>query len=530
MPVQKAANKLDQLEKEIWSSMRRFSSVKVLLAVHQAIKASEEPNSAVSQVFTLDEGGFQPFIAAGISSFAIRFSNPNRYTDKEFTLNDLTNLYNLVLDYLTADPITTNEEIDKEFHKSNPVFMMLRMVASQFPFQVNTFGFAAQSLLLFSEIPKEIENKKGIQRFGFSREFQKLTGLSVQDFVSCGFILWTGSCSKKTVGLTRDYFEKARSQGIELPDDEGILLMLNSITADPDRFRQTYEQMKQKDSRFRIYDFNPLLTFPLLRPWHYNQWKTMERDRIVAPLPDLIAYRISTGIFYEMFNHYKEEFSRYFGHLFGAYIGRLLEASVKSQNLMSEDTIRQTYPESSGKAPDWIVLDGSTAILIECKATRFSLTALETGAEESVNDSLKQILKGLEQLHEFRQAIITKAPGLEWLHHCTELKPVLITFEPLYLINTVLFRDHINCLLQKKENITGLPWRILSVKELECLQPHLGAGISVSETFSAMEVKTYNQVLNDLLTRTGLTYKDSMLYRLDQEMYKRLKINDLILR
>lgn len=529
MPVQKAANKLDQLEKEIWSSMRRFSSVKVLLAVHQAIKVSEEPNSAVSQVFTLDEGGFQPFIAAGISSFAFRFSNPNRHTDREFTLSDLTDLYNLVLDYLTADPITTNEEIDKEFHKSNPVFMMLRMVASQFPFQVNTFGFVAQSLLLFSELPNRLENKKGIPRFEFSREFQKLTGFSVLDFVSCGFIIWSGSYSKNNIGLTRGYFEKGRSHGIELPDDERIFLMLNSIAADPDRFRQTYEQMKQKDRRFRVYDFNPLLTFPLLKPWHH-QWKIKERDRMVAPLPDLIAYRISTGIFYEMFNRYKEHFSQYFGYLFEAYIGRLLEASVKSQNLMSEDTIRQTYPESSGKAPDWIVLDGSTAIFIECKATRFSLTALGTGAEESVNDSLKQVLKGLKQLHEFRQAVITKSLGLERLHHCTELKQVLVTFEPLYLINSVFFREHINRLLHETENITGMSWRILSVKELECLQPHLGAGISLSETFSAMEVKTYYQVLNDLLTRTGLTYKDSMLYRLDQEMYERLKISNRILR
>lgn len=518
------------LEKEIWSSIRRFSSVKVLLAVHQAIKDSTGLNSFVSHIFSLDKGSFLPFIAAGISSFAIRFSNPNRHTNREFTLSDLTDLYNLVLDYLTADPITTDEEIDKVFHKSNPVFVMLRMVASQFPFEVNTFGFVAQSLLLFSELPNRLENKKGIPKFEFYREFQKLTGLSVQDFMSCGFVIWTGSSSKNTIGLTRNYFEKARSQGVELPDDEGFLLMLNSIAADPDRFRQTYEQMKQKDRRFRVYDFNPLFTFPLLRPWHHNQWKTKEQDRIVAPLPDLIAYRISTGIFYEMFNRYKEQFAHYFGYLFEAYIGRLLEASVKSQNLISEDTIRQTYSESSGKAPDWIVLDGSTAILIECKATRFSLAALGTGAEESVNDSLKQILKGLKQLHEFRQSIITKAPGLERFHYCTEIKPVLVTFEPLYLINSVLFRNHINSLLHETENITGMPWRILSVKELECLQPHFGAGISLSETFSAMEVNTYHEVLNDLLTRTGLTYKDSMLYRLDQEMYERLKISDRILR
>ena len=388
MSIQRAASRLDQLEKEIRSSIRRFPSDKVLLSVSRAIKDSAESSSRVSQIFPLDKGGFHPFTAASIAAFAIRFSNPNRHTDKEFTLNDLTSLYSLVFDYLTADPITMDEEIAKRFQESNPVFMMLRVIASQFPFEVNTFGFIGQPLLLFGELPKVLQHKNGIPKFDFSVEFKKLTDLSIQDFVSGGFLAWTGSSSKNTMGLTRGYFEKARSQGIKIPDDKGMALLLNSIAADPNQFRQRYEEMKQKDRRFRIYDFNPLFTFPILRPWHHHQSKTMEQDRMVAPLPNLIAYRISTGIFYEMFNRYKEQFSRYFGYLFEAYTGRLLEASVDPPNLMAEDTIRRTYPESSGKTPDWIVLDGSTAILIECKATRFSLPALATGAEESINEAL----------------------------------------------------------------------------------------------------------------------------------------------
>jgi hypothetical protein len=224
-----------------------------------------------------------------------------------------------------------------------------------------------------------------------------------------------------------------------------------------------------------------------------------------------------------MFNRYETRFAEYFGHLFEAYTGRLLAASVSSEALISEDSIRQTYPESSGKVPDWIVLDGSTAILIECKATRFSLTALTTGAQESIDYSLKQVRTALRQLHEFRQAVIKKAPGLERFHHCSEIKPVVVTFEPLYLVNSVFFRDHINHLLLESDNITGLPWRILSVKELECLQPHLGTGISLRETLASMEVNTHHQVVQDLQTKTGLTYKDSMVYQFDREMYERLR-------
>ena len=514
--------RLDKLEKQIWSAFRSLPSDKVLLAVHRAIKQSNDPSSVIHQVFPLDHGGFHPFVGAGISAFTIRFSNPNRYGEKEISFADLANLYNLVFDYLTADPITADEELAKNFFESNPVFMVLRVVAGQFPFEVNTFGSIGRPLLLFGELPKDIENRKGIPKFDFPGKFQNLTGLSIGDFVASGFVAWAASSSKNIVGLTRGYFGKARSQGIKLPDDDGISLFLNCIAADPDRIRQNYEQMRQRDRRFRMYDFNPLLTFPILRPWHHHSKKAMGRDKMVAPLPDLIAYRTSTGIFYEMFNHYTDRFSEYFGHLFEAYTGRLLAASVRSGALISEESIRQTYDELAGKVPDWVVLDGSTAVLIECKATRFSLTALATGARESVDYSLKQVLTGLKQLHEFREAIIRKAPGLERFHYCAAIKPVLVTFEPLYLINSLFFRRHVNQVL-KTGGITDLPWSILSLKELECFQPHLGSGMSLSETLSAMETKSFNEVVQYLHARTRLTYKDSILYQFDQRMYDRLK-------
>ena len=515
--------KLDRLEKELRSTFRSFPSDKVLLEVHRAIKESKDPHSPIHAVFPPANGGFQPFVAAGISAFSIRYSSPDRYPEKQVTLADLAKLYNLVCDFLTADPITTDEEVAKKFDQSNPVFMMLRAVAGQFPFEVDTFASMGQPLLLFGEIPKVVGRKKGVPKFEFSKAFENVTSLSLHDFVVGCFVAWSASSSKNTLGITRSYFEKARTQGINLPDDAGISLLLNSIGADPRRFRQTYDEMKQEDRRFRIYDFNPILTFPILRPWHHHSTKTMQRDRMIAPLPDLIAYRASTGIFYEMFNRYRTEFSEYFGHLFEAYTGRVLEASVSSESLISEHSIRERYPESSGKVPDWVVLDGSIAILIECKATRFSLTALSTGAEESVDYSLKQVLAALRQLHEFRQAVIEKATGLERFHHCSEIKSVVVTFEPLYLINSVFFRDHINRLLLERDNITGLPWRILSVKELECLQAHLGTGISFAETLTSMEVKNYHQVLQDLQAKTRLTYKDSMIYQFDREMFERLR-------
>ena len=209
--------RLDKLEKQIWSAFRSFPSDKVLLAVHRAIKQSNDPSSVIHQVFPLDHGGFHPFVGAGISAFTIRLSNPNRHADKKFALSDLANLYNLVFDYLTADPITADEELAKNFYESNPVFMMLRVVASQFPFQINTFGSVGQPLLLFGELPKDIENRKGVPKFDFRGKFQKLTGLSIGDFVASGFVAWAASSSKNTVGLPGVISERPGHKALNFP-------------------------------------------------------------------------------------------------------------------------------------------------------------------------------------------------------------------------------------------------------------------------------------------------------------------------
>src|SRR5205085_3110224 len=122
---------------------------------------------------------------------------------------------------------------------------------------------------------------------------------------------------------------------------------------------------------------------------------------------------------------------------------RILQHASACSTLFSEDDLRQHYSSDSGKkVPDWVIIEGETAILIECKATRFSRAALATGSEAAVNDSLKQVIKGLRQLDNFRQACLAKKAGLEALHGCKMFRSVVVTLEPLYLINSLFFRKY----------------------------------------------------------------------------------------
>jgi hypothetical protein len=509
---------LKELESEIRKAIRQFSSDNILLAIRNALSDLRKENSIGHRFFAKDQVDFPPFVAAGIAAFSIMHSNPNR-DRPNVTWENLAKLAGMVRNYLLADPISFDETIREEFDASNPVFVMLRIVSSQFPFEVNLFGCHAQPLILFGKIAKEITSRKGVPEFDFDAEFQKVTGVSLEKFVDVGFVAW--AATEGTNGFTRGYFRKAQDQGINVPDDETISQILEQVAADPVSFREEYEKRKERDRRFQMYDFNPLFSFPILRPWKYHNGIQIDRDRMVAPIPDLVAYRFSTGIFYQMFNACGVRFSDYFGHLFEAYVGEILKQSVSNGTLVSEEDIRLTYPEKNRRVPDWIVIDGATAILIECKATRFSRAASATGAETAINDSLKQVLKGLRQLDEFRQALQARAPGLEMLHRCTTFKPILVSFEPLYLVDSPLFRQHIDHLLAA-EGVTGLPWRILSLKELEAFQPHMSAGVRLAEITQGMENGTFS--LEKVSALTGRTYKDSFLYKSDEEMYRRLGI------
>jgi len=508
----------------------QIDSIEDLEAVENKIRLMIQQHDLENVLLGLRQASdkLEPFMIAGITLFAIRHCTAGHRTPtyRALELSRLAPLADLVTQYLLTDPLTFDPTIQQDFYNSNLAFTMLRLVGSQMPYNISLFGQHAQPLILYHEIPKQLAERINIPRFDFEASFEKINGVSLTDFIKAGFAAFIAAKSHQ--GFTRSYFERARSEGINLPEDKDIVLALDKLAADTKKLKKLYRSYRLHDRRFGMYDFNPLFLHPIVRPWRQKKAAPIDQDRMIAPIPELIAFRISMGIYYQMFNRYGNKFSNYFGHVFEAYVGRILQNSVPAGTLLSEDDIRKTYPTDRGKVSDWIIIEGSTAILIECKATRFSRAALTTGTEDVINDSLKQVMKGLRQLHEFREACTAKQPGLEASYACTEFRPVLITLEPLYLVNSDLFREHIDDKLAA-EGITNLPWLILAVDELEKLQPHMAAGIGLDKILDDRNEKPLNTILEELHSQTGRTYKDSFLYDAgDRELYERLGLKPVL--
>lgn len=383
-----------------------------------------------------------------------------------------------------------------------------------------------RSLKLFRDIPERLKTSANKTSFNFESRFLELNGVSLTEFIDIGFILYSAALSN--TGFVGDYFDKARAQGISLPPDSSIGAIIEQFAADLIEMRATYERYKQPDRRYAAYDFNPLWVYPLVRPWTSGATPNWTDYRFMAPLPQLVLSRMSGGIYSQLFHHFKGDFANYFGVLFENYVGDLLRESFPAANMLSESDLRKKYQSDRGKVPDWVVFEGKTATLIECKATGLSAKALATADSAATDYGVDQIVRGLIQLHEFKESCLKKLDGLEILHSCTRLNLLLVTYEPFYLINSEPFRNIINAKLElvlKSQNIALTDWQVLSIGELEKLQPHLAASIGLGNVFRDLKSsKDFNSVLERCHAQTGKTYRDSFLYETDIEIYQRLKV------
>lgn len=463
---------------------------------------------------------FEPFVRAGISLFAIRFCSAGPKIEKVQTVRhkDLENIAHLVTQYLLADPITFDKNERNEFRSSNPVLMVLRLVGHQFPYSISTFGHHAQPYMLFKKIPKSLKENCSKYTFDIEHAFFELNEFSISDFIDVCFIIH--SVAVRNNNFTRAYLEKSREK-LNVPGELTISKIVDSIAGDPQKLNTFYYKFRNKDRRYRMYDLNPLFLFPIVRPWSHNNYVSYSKDRMIVPVPDLIAYRMSTGVYYQLFNEYHTDFSESFGLVFENYVGWILKESVSEDKIVHEKTIRKNFPDEFGPVPDFVILCDDSAILIECKATKFTRSALVTGKEDYVFDSLKQLIKGLIQLGKFRKACIDKHPSLKNFHKYKSFEAVLITIEPLYLINSVLFRDMINEELSK-EGISQFDWIIFSIKELEALQAHIKANHSLNGIINRLKAKNFNDVLDELNSDTKKTYQDCCLYKIQNEIYRRI--------
>jgi len=401
--------------------------------------------------------------------------------------------------------------------------LLLRKIGSQVRWNIQLHNLWGRTFYIYGELIKKRDTPDLIRDIVTSK-FEEKFGISLFDFIKLGFMVFCGS--QQPGPMNREYFDVARRQKLPIPGDDTIMTFLDLISVNSLTFRKICVDYVSVNNYLKTYKFNPLFDYPLIR-LNYGDAKRLARyDEFIAPVPQLLAYRFTTGLYYQLFNAFgKNKFSDSFGLLFEHYVNDLLQWYNLPGKVISENEIRPNLRPPKGqhiKIPDWVIFCEEGVILLECKATKYSQEIYEQGlnASESAKGCIRQLNKGINQLTSFEQYI----PKIMKAYHISgkrlPIKKVIVTFEPLGALNKGPLRKWMN-IEQSDEKDCKVIW----ICYLEEIQPYITKGSSLWSflvDFEKLELGEFDEIIKKMQSETGACYSDSVLCKYEDEFRNEL--------
>lgn len=384
--------------------------------------------------------------------------NSNDHRAKNFQdkgMFDTANIYNNLWD--PAVDVSETEELEVRQQALNG--LLLRIGNQQFPFQIGVRHLIPRCLYLFDEIPKSLKTPK----LDISAEINKIYGMTVKEILIVGFSIFAKS--------DEGYFNPEHLTGTDSEDlkkwltTERVDKLVSIATIDYYALRELFKKY-DTEKGLEQFSFNPLRTYPLVKT---------QIAGIVIPIPRFVMERFTSGIYFTLMDAFKASgkenmFLEFFGkELFEKYVGILLKQKYGPNQLLEE----WVYGKTKSKTPDWIIIEGDSAILIECKTSGISLEAKSWADLETVQASLRlRAAHGVKQSEKFIEQVRSKQKGLERLFHIKKFYKVIVTYDRIFMSGTPSIRSLIDKELEK-EGVKDKDYQVISIDELEKLIPVL---------------------------------------------------------
>lgn len=481
------------------------SSVKVIFKQYQL-------ESILWGLWQLKDG-LNPIEIAYTTSVAIEFTEPGRYdnTIKHLEKSVLMNLVKLATDFC----LNISGNVKKLSDETHDIFYTIfNLMANQFSVSSSYYGDFARALLLYKIIPNEIETKKF--EHTLTHEFKKDKGYSIDDYLLVCFIAF--AAINNNGKFSDDYFDKVTTVTKSLDFET-----MNAILADISASAIHYRRERKKLNSLNSFKYQPLLMYPLIKPWSHIP-KHKKGKRYLSPLPDLIGHKANIGIYHHFLSKYKTKFTTFFGkEVFERYVGQALNSCCFGDKFKDEDKITTDYKIASGVSiPDFLLIRENKGIIIECKAAVLPLRVYTEGNMTDFKTTVNKIHTGVCQITSFEKYALDNS-----LYNVNEWFRLIITYEPLWGINSGILSEIL--ITDFKDEDDALKFRdgfdkvlILSVSQLDTIQTYTSEINSLHSILKEIKNSDFNNVINNLIDKTGRTFKDSYLAKYTEQITKSL--------
>jgi len=487
---------------DLKEQLRQFELKEVLLHCYEwSCKLDPHAPTPVYISSHIDRRGLAHTINVGIYAIALiaRLSLiirshrvPNRLTSNSFLrlLSTVSELYEPVSDSMQFLIQTAYEQ----FWYQNPIGRVI-----------------PRALLMYQDACRRIRNPK----FDIPQEFRSRFGVSIMDFVALCFIFFTTtreaghSIVKLPIHIKSDKVSKTVK-----PEIADAFLAFNS--ANQDKFKDIARKHSLSGIGDGRYDFNPFFKFPLI---------DLGSNQFIAPLPDMIIWRIKNGPYFELRDIHqsddpkKNPFSNFFGYVFQEYVGLLLEDSFAKGDVLPEIA----YGKSQKMGPDWIIRLGNVGIAIECTNSDLALpTKILPKLQEVYGEFKRKYVDKIRKLPDKIDALTKpSSPYFDRLSGISRWHYLLIYREPLYL--NELFRRNIFDKVGKMPTL----YHIMDIEDFESLLAlHTRYGIDKvlreKELRPDRVAEDFRPFLSSLSQRTGIELRNATLQKTSDNFFNKI--------
>ncbi|MFA6255093.1 MAG: hypothetical protein WC675_03620 [Patescibacteria group bacterium] len=342
-----------------------------------------------------------------------------------------------------------NDISGKFVDKNNILLEMHRIAHRQFPWQ--------------AEKPAAISMTRYYKIFNYepiSEIIKKVTNLSTQEL----YIIATALFGLYENKFTLFYPTKIEIKGISIKNFD---YFLNHFCCDIKTLKEKLLKEQEINEKF-AYAFGSLRAYPIIK-----MAIPSGKDGLVCPLPTLLFWRLTNGIYYEIFR--QKDFDNYFGFSFQTYVGEVIKKATYNKKIKYYAEEQYRIGKELKDTIDWIVADEEGTLFIECKTKRMTF-----GAKTEIN-SMDELEKELDKAAEFilqvykaiKDCLDNKYPSYK--HRSNKnIFPLIVTLEDWYLFGDLTLEklnEKIKIMLSNHKIPTSwlddYPYSICSVSEFE---------------------------------------------------------------
>lgn len=251
-------------------------------------------------------------------------------------------------------------------------------------------------------------------------------------------------------------------------NQESVETFLRYFSRDLDSIRAILMSEQDISERY-AYSFSSLRAYPLIKMPYRNEMC------LVCPLPPLLLWRITTGLYYEIVR--VKGFGASFGKSYQNHVGEVLEKANIAKKLTIVPEHEYYVGHDRKDTIDWIAHDDQAALFIECKTKRLVLPAkVELLDTKPMEEELETMSDFIVQIYRTISDYANDCYPNFKFNSGREVYPFLVTLEDWYLFGGGLHsdlrrqvEDKFRALGLSLDMLDKMPYSICSIDELEDL-------------------------------------------------------------